>query len=82
MWLMCKKREATVYGMHIRRKDRFSCTTCDLGKMTPYRNREADTKAKQPLHLVHCDVDGLMEQKEVTGTVFLWMTAQELLEFT
>jgi len=53
-----QKLEATVNGMHILSKDKFNCTTCALGKMTQYRSREPDKKAKQPLDLVHCDVVG------------------------
>jgi len=41
-----QKLEATVNGMHILRKDKFNCTTCALGKMTQYRNREPDKKVK------------------------------------
>jgi len=53
-----QKLEATVDGMHILSKEKFSCTTCVLGKMTQYRNRKPDKKAKQPLDLVHCDLVG------------------------
>lgn len=47
-----QKLYAIVDGMHILNKDKFNCTTCVLGKMTQYRNREPEKRAKQPLNLV------------------------------
>ena len=50
--------ERVVEGMKISDKINFDCETCILGKMTQYRNREADRKVKGKLELVHCDLAG------------------------
>jgi hypothetical protein len=54
------KLEKCVLGMTISDKDskRSHCETCLLGKMTNYRNRYPDERAKGPLNLVHMDLAG------------------------
>jgi transposase InsO family protein len=49
--------ENVVEGMTIKKRD-FDCSTCTLGKMPEFRNREADERASTVLELVHCDLAG------------------------
>ena len=51
------KLENVVEGMKIAHKD-FDCSTCTIGKMPSFRNREADRRAVNVLDLVHCDLAG------------------------
>lgn len=37
---------------------KLACETCVLGKMSDFRNRQPDAKAKQPLEKVHLDLAG------------------------
>ena len=50
--------EKVVDGMKITNKSKFDCGICIEGKMTQFRNREADMRAKSILDLVHCDLAG------------------------
>ena len=59
--------EAAVDGMKITHKDKFNCTTCNLGKMTQTRNRDPDQKATQRLELVHCDLAGPIDPISLGG---------------
>ena len=52
------KLESVVEGMKIIGKSNFDCKTCVMGKMTQFRNREADKRATCQLELVHCDLAG------------------------
>ena len=53
--------ENVVDGMNITNKSKFDCGICIEGKMTQFRNREADLKANSILDLVHCDLAGPIE---------------------
>ena len=57
------KLEGVVDGMQIVNKTKFSnyCDTCSTGKMTQFRNRTPDERAKAILELMHCDVAGPIE---------------------
>ena len=52
------KLPAVVKGMNITDKTSKICETCTLGKMTEFRSRLPDEKAKLPLELVHCTLAG------------------------
>ena len=46
-----------VNGMEIKgNKSREFCETCTLCKMTKYRSRQPDARAKSRLEIVHCDL--------------------------
>ena len=47
-----------VEGMRIIGNKDFNCDECSLGKMTQFRNRYPDERAKSTLQLVHCDLAG------------------------
>ena len=53
------KLENLVEGMKISKRD-FDCSTCTMGKMPEFRNRQADERASKVLELVHCDLPGLI----------------------
>lgn len=53
--------EEVVTGMKITDRSNFNCKTCAEGKMTQFRNREADEKANARLELVHCDLSGCVD---------------------
>lgn len=50
--------ESVVNGMKITGKHDFDCGICVKGKMTQFRNREPDERARSVLDLVHCDLAG------------------------
>ncbi len=52
------KLEGVVNGMKISDKKDFDCGICVKGKMTQFRNRQADERSKAKLDMVHCDLAG------------------------
>ena len=61
------KLPAVVKGMNITDKTSKICETCTLGKMTEFRSRLPDEKAKLPLELVHCDLAGPVDPVSIDG---------------
>ena len=59
--------ENVVDGMKIVDKNNFTCVSCIKGKMSEYRNRAPDDKAKNVLDLVHCDLAGPIEPETKEG---------------
>ena len=59
--------ENVVDGMKIVDKNNFTCDSCIKGKMSEYRNRTPDDKAKNVLDLVHCDLAGPIEPETKEG---------------
>lgn len=47
--------EGVVNGMWISAKHDFDCDICVKGKMTQFRNKEANERSTADLDLVHCD---------------------------
>ena len=64
------KMEKVVSGMKITDKREFDCEVCIEGKMTQYRNREADERAENILDLVHCDLAGPIQPIAKDGFQF------------
>ena len=52
--------------MNITDKTSKICETCTLSKMTEFRSRLPDKKAKLPLELVHCDLAGPVDPVNVS----------------
>ena len=53
--------------MKIVDKNNFTCDSCIKGKMSEYRNRTPDDKAKNILDLEHCDLAGTIEPETKEG---------------
>ena len=52
------KLQYAVNGMKIKSKENSSCDVCLHRKMSQYRNRAPDDKARNILDMVHCDLSG------------------------
>jgi len=64
------KQETVVTGMKITDKNSFNCTTCAEGKMSQYRNHQADEKASKPLELIHCDLSAPVEPMSINNSKY------------
>jgi hypothetical protein len=65
------KLENSVSGMKISSTEEFECGVCIQGKMTQYRNRDADKRAEKPLDLVHTDLAGPIDPESKEGFRFV-----------
>ena len=61
------KLPAVVKGMNITDKTSKIRETCTLGKITEFRSRLPDEKAKLSLELVHCDLAGPVDPVSIDG---------------
>ncbi len=62
------KLPAVVKGMNITDKtSKLFCEPCTLGKMTEFKSRVPDEKAKMPLELVHSDLAGPVDPVSIDG---------------
>ena len=66
-----KLEEDSVSGMKINNVKEFECGVCIQGKMTQYKNREADKRATKPLGLVHTDLAGPIDPESKEGFRFV-----------
>ena len=61
------KLQNVVDGMKISGKNKFSCETCELGKMAQEICRKPDERAVKPLDFVHTDLSGAVEPVSIDG---------------